>query len=135
MQQLEFPLDLTAMSLGTTYAPVENITVPFEWESVDYLLSLPSVDFGTNGLRYEYNREIKRSDRGFEDLLEDLQDQGFLDPIFVHPPHNRVALDNTGEHLGNGHHRLIAAHDLGWTHVPVTRNRDHQWRMSGTSAQ
>lgn len=131
--QLEFPLDFPD-AMPDKFPPVDNITVPFTWERVDYLMGIPSVDF-VDGLSIEYNRQNKRSDRGYEDLVEDLMDQGFLDPIFVHPPGHRIAFYNTSEHLGNGHHRLLAAHEIGWTHVPVTRDDAHQWRNSGTSAQ
>jgi hypothetical protein len=114
---------------------VDNITVPYEWERVDYLLSLPCPDFGPVGLSWEMNRNDKRSDPGYEDLKDDLAEQGFLDPIYVYLPHTRFDKSNRTENMGNGHHRLVAALDLGWTYVPVTRNPDHQWRDSGISAQ
>jgi hypothetical protein len=114
---------------------VDNITVPFEWARVDYLLGLRSVDFpeyGPNAMASEYNRRQKRSDGHYEDLLEDLELQGFLDPIYVHARGER---DAKTEVLGNGHHRLVAAYDLGYTYVPVTRERDDQWRDSGRGAR
>lgn len=128
--QLELPF---APALDTRRLPnVDNITIPFEWERVDYLLSIPSVDFGTAGLT-ERNRQYKRSDWRYNDLVEDLQDQGYLDPIFVWAPGTNWR--SSGEVLGNGHHRLTAAKDLGYTHVPVTRDPDEQWRRSGLIAQ
>ena len=127
--QLELPLDL---KIHTRYPLVDNITIPFEWERVDYLLSLPSVDFDAEGLTPR-NQQRKRNDVRYDDLVEDLQDQGYLDPIFVWEAGTNYRSE--GEVLGNGHHRLIAAKDLGYTHVPVTRDRDQQWRNSGLSAQ
>jgi hypothetical protein len=62
--QPELPLSLpTSLSDRPS---VDNITVPFEWERVDYLLGIPSVDFGKQGLKTEYNRDIKRSDLGYQ---------------------------------------------------------------------
>jgi hypothetical protein len=112
-----------------------RIDIPFEWRKVSDLLNLPSTDFGSQGLRPEYNREVKRADPGYQDLLESIRENGFLDPIFVHPPHKRKAYDNPGEELGNGHHRLVVALDLGYKWVPVTYDMDEQWRESGVSAQ
>lgn len=112
-----------------------GIDIPFEWRRVSDLLDLPSTDFGPEGLSCEYNREEKRADYGYQDLLESIRDKGFLDPIFVHPPNNRKAYDNPVEELGNGHHRLLVALDLGYEWVPVTYDDDEQWRTSGVSAQ
>lgn len=115
------------------YANVEKITIPFEWERVDYLMSLESVDFpdyGPHAMASEGNRQHKRNDWQYEGILESLAEDGFLDPIFVHLPGARLARNNKHAVLGNGHHRLVAAYDLGYTHVPVTHDPDEQWRRS-----
>jgi hypothetical protein len=112
---------------------VDNITIPFDWERVDYLMSLESVDFPgePEAMAQESNRQSKRRDWQYESLLEDIEEQGFLDPIFVYAPGTRWVKDNPDyEVLGNGHHRLVAAFDLGYTYVPVTRDLDEQWRNS-----
>ena len=112
------------------YPATDLIRIPFEWVSVDYLMSLPSIDFGTEGLVDEWNREHKRSDGGYQELLSDIADNGFMDPVYVYP----VGPDNWDPHqeqLGNGHHRILAAYDLGYTHVPVTQDEDYQWESSG----
>jgi hypothetical protein len=114
---------------------VDNITVPFEWARVSDLMNMPSVDFEGMGLRSSANREYKRSDWHYEELMADIAEQGFLDPIFVYLPHTRQAFDNSVKYLGNGHHRLIAAFDLGYQWVPVTYNPEHKWRHSGIFAQ
>jgi hypothetical protein len=128
-------LALFGEDMTNKHPRTNGIDIPFEWRKVSDLLNLPSTDFGSQGLRPEYNREDKRADPGYQDLLESIRDKGFLDPIYVHPPHTRRAFDNSGEELGNGHHRLLAALDLGYEWVPVTYDDDEQWRTSGVSAQ
>ncbi|MGR4847901.1 hypothetical protein [Streptomyces sp. LARHCF252] len=120
-----------------TYAKVHNITTEFEWERVDYLLGLPSQDFGPEGLLVEENQNRKRFDFHQKELIEDIDAIGFLDPIFVHcvGEYKHADNKNTTEVLGNGHHRLVAALDLGYTFVPVTRNPQDQRRDSGMSSR
>jgi len=109
---------------------VSHIDVPFEWYEVTYLMSIPSVDFDEAGLTLETNRAHKRNDYQYEWLMEDIKENGFYNPVFVYPPHERIWADNVGEELGNGHHRVLAAFDLGFTHVPVTHDSDIQWSTS-----
>lgn len=109
---------------------VHNMTARFEWMEVEYLLSLPSVDFHAEGLSTDENRDKKRRDHKYSELVEDIRVNGYFDPIFVYEPFERWNGLNQTEELGNGHHRLVAALDLGYTHVPVTRNDDIQWETS-----
>lgn len=58
--------------------------------------------------------QFKRDEYGTERwsaFLDDLRTNGLEHPV-MWDCGNRV--------LGNGHHRVVAAIDLGWTHIPVT---------------
>lgn len=111
-----FPVDPATYD---RYPKVHNIATSFRWVRVDYIMSLPSVDFYADGLSTEENRDHKRRDQGYEDLVESIRTEGFYDPVFLY--------EDSPETLGNGHHRVVAAYDLGYTHVPVTSNPDVQW--------
>lgn len=117
------PLALNSPPSGAILPRIDNVKIPFEWVAVDYLLSIDSVDFD-HGLRPESNRRMKRDDYHYSGLVESIRQDGFHDPIFVYG-HETVP-----EELGNGHHRVLAGLDLGYTHVPVTRDRIHQWETS-----
>jgi hypothetical protein len=110
------------MTTITEHKPrVDNIcTDDWEWMEVSKLLDMPSCDFGFEPLRQ--HKEMKRRDEHYARLVKDLHDQGFLSPVLV-DKYEGV------DHLGNGHHRVVAAYDLGLTHVPVTRNQDVGWEM------
>lgn len=109
----------------------DAIDIPFEWLSVDYVMSLPSADFYAEGLTTEENRDSKRSDSQYRNLKSSIREFGFTDPIYVYRQHES---GYTGrEKLGNGHHRVVAAHDLGYTHIPVTRDDDYQWESSAST--
>lgn len=116
------------------YPRTDLISVPFEWVRVDYILSLPSVDFGEEGLSTEANREWKRSDWRYDELVEDIRENGYMDPVFLHEGFAWSYFTET-ETLGNGHHRVVAAVDLGYTHIPVTRDDDDQWTESGITSR
>lgn len=115
------------------YPDVSGMTVPFEWDSVERLMSLPSPDFD-NTVPLDIDWDYKRMDVGYRSLLRDIRENGFLDPIFLLSPHTMVNFDNPTDEIGNGHHRLIAAYDLGYTHVPITRDPKNRWRTSGRLA-
>lgn len=118
--------------------------VPWEWVPVELILTLESVDFGglddesefTNGAYgwgglTEANLDKKRSDDGYEEMLNSVAVEGFYDPIMIHKP---VAGDNSYTDswtMGNGHHRLAIAIDLGFTHVPVTFDAYFEWDSTG----
>jgi hypothetical protein len=129
-----FPPDLVRAPVDNSRPDVSGMTVPYEWARVADLMRMPSVDF-ENGFRSLANQDRKRSDPGYDALVDDIARQGMLDPIMLHPPGTRVYVDNSVTYLGNGHHRLLAAYDLGYEWVPVTTNRAYQWRESGISAQ
>lgn len=54
--------------------------------------------------------EHKSLDPWFEGLVGDLEAEGVQEPLEVKPG---------GGHLWDGHHRVAAAIQLGWTHLPV----------------
>lgn len=101
-----------------------QIDIPFEWMSVEYLMNLPSGDFDGESLTDNDNHEGKRNDRWYEKLLCSLTEDPWLDPVAIRILHYR------GPELGNGHHRVVAAFDIGYTHIPVTTDPDYQWRES-----
>jgi hypothetical protein len=126
--------DALTDTLEGVYPKVANMEVPYTWERVDYLMGLHSPDFFGVGSARDW--QWKRDDSGFATLLESLEQHGFLDPVFLFEPHSTMTWPELGEEvIGNGHHRIIAAHDLGYTHVPVTRDPDHRFRSSGPFAQ
>lgn len=64
--------------------------------------------------RWEWVLNTKREDEHYEDLKDTLSKKGFTRPLTASYKHF-----DGGQHLGDGHHRLAAAIDLGFTHVPV----------------
>lgn len=103
------------------------IQIPFTFEPVNYLLNLPSSDFDADGLSEERNREEKRSDWDYWRLKRNIAENGYMDPVYLYTELGE-------EHLGNGHHRVVAAYDLGYSHVPVTRDENYQWSESGITS-
>lgn len=103
----------------------------WEWMAVEFVLSLPSIDFDDEGLSEEENREDKRYDLHYEGLMESLDEKGFYNPVYVGSIESdeEILSDTTGTglYLGNGHHRVVAMLDLGYDYIPVTRSEDHQW--------
>jgi len=87
--------------------------------------STDSIDFtATEGC---YSPQRKRDGYGvlgWRDWLDRLSTEGIRNPITWDPYTRR---------LGEGHHRVIAALDLGWTHVPVVLANDPQRRCIGST--
>jgi ParB-like nuclease domain len=115
-----------------SYPKTHNIEIDFEWVRVDYILTLPSIDFEEQGLSTRYNRESKESDPGYRNLVESIREDGFMDPIFLYD--KDTSFQPGTEMLGNGHHRVCAALELGYTYIPVTRDDQYQWEESGPLA-
>lgn len=59
--------------------------------------------------------EEKREDEHYPDVVESIRTQGFMRPLTARV--NPATLH--GYTFGDGHHRLAAAIDLGYTHVPL----------------
>lgn len=57
--------------------------------------------------------EEKRLDPQYPALLSELRERGFRKPIHVHPHENRIT---------DGHHRIAAAVELGYSFIPVRSN-------------
>lgn len=127
---------------------VSGIDIPFYWLPVQVALDMPAADYNGETLRDEYNAEDKRNDGdGFEDLRDSIVEDGWLDPVSVDVPDETgkgngrwyqftkyVAPDWDRRALGNGHHRVLAALDLGYTHIPATADPVQAWRRSGPQA-
>lgn len=138
-----------AVDIRKRLPDVSGITIPFQWVPTKVLMDLPAADFWGESLNDfaegecdcgnpahtrepgETNADSKRADYGYDDLLESIESEGWVDPVYVEDP---VLGDGSmrrylnGERgLGNGHHRVVVAFDLGYTHVPVTFNPQHQW--------
>lgn len=100
---------------------VSNIcTDDWEWMEVHQLYHGPSCDFPALGLAEPRNANTKRSHPHFERLMESLRTEGFRRPVLMEEYEGKLA-------LGNGHHRVVAAYDLGYTHIPVTRDLMIGW--------
>lgn len=97
--------------------PKHDIKVPFEWVEVDALLDIPSMDFDGTPLRH--HMQDKR-DYSYADLIVQIESVGLKCPVYV----------DEGR-LRNGHHRVVAIHDLGYSHVPVTKYYHDGWLTSG----
>lgn len=61
---------------------------------------------------FEVTLEIKRSDEGYDRIVESLREHGFTVPC-------TVQIADRGYIFGDGHHRLAAAIDLGIEYIPV----------------
>ena len=120
-------LTLTGLPTVVQSRPkTDLIDVPFEWMSVDYVMSLESMDtYG--GLRADAEvAKYKRADTGYETLKADIRKRGFIDPVGIeNNPYEG------GDYLTNGHHRVLICVDLGYTHIPITRDSTVAWRDSG----
>lgn len=129
-------LELSGMQTrvdGAAYPRVDRMRVPFTWEPLEYVMGLYSPDFERVGLPQDW--DWKRGDPYYQDLVDDIERVGVLDPVFLFAPHTMVGRDNEAEAIGNGHHRVAALYDLGYKYVPVTRDIWERWRRSGIQAQ
>lgn len=63
--------------------------------------------------------DSKRDDPHYSDVLESIEEHGFIRPLTA----RREDLAPLGFMFGDGHHRLAAAQDLGYTHVPLEISR------------
>lgn len=124
---------------GAVLPKSSGIRIPFEWTPIEEILEASSVDFPDEGLYYEENQDRKRNDPGYAELLHDIMQKGILDPVFFGAYYDDPEFlgeyaeydDVPARELGNGHHRVVACLDLGYTHVPTTDDHTFQWRESG----
>lgn len=126
---------ITRKMLTKRLPKVDNVSIEFVWAPTRVLFEvLPSADSGT----YPNTKEgdpvskfaaHKRADDGYGELVESIREQGFFDPVHVG---DLTSYGVNMEHgLGNGNHRVVAAHDLGYTHIPVTFDDRHMWGDNG----
>jgi hypothetical protein len=57
--------------------------------------------------------EDKRDEYDYDQTVRSLETYGFVRPVTAQ------AIGGNDYKYGDGHHRLAAAIDLGWTHVPI----------------
>lgn len=93
---------------------IEQISIPFTWMPVSDVWGMYSMDF-CDGIT-EPNLEEKRGDQQYNRLLNDIRVNGIRWPITV--KHGIV---------GNGHHRLAACIELGYTHIPVQDDYNNEY--------
>jgi hypothetical protein len=105
-----------------------RIQVIMELESEDFYTPCPYCEEDTGEeIFWCYHRmNDKREDGSYKALLEHLEEGGgFNDPV-------QFPSGNCGG-LGNGHHRVIAALDAGFTHVPAWLDWGSDYDWSGVS--
>lgn len=65
----------------------------------------------------------KRSDSHYPDVVQSIRENGWVRPVTVQIEDEQADIDGNvvpaGFRYGDGHHRLAAAIDLGFTHIPV----------------
>lgn len=84
------------------------------WVAVEDILRgwLGDADWcATREAKVEYLNTAKRPANDYKDLVDSISQHGFRYPVYIDPQMRE---------LKNGHHRLLVALDLGFTHVPVT---------------
>lgn len=120
-------LNETPTGMGVLLPLVFQINEPFLWAPVAEIM-LPethSTDAGHGAYWSDlWLSANKRKDSHYPKLLADIRMNGYRSPVFWSPS-RRV--------FNNGHHRLAAALDLGFTHIPTTEVSertgwdDHDW--------
>ena len=123
-------------SLPEGYLPASNPDLVEGYISIKEILSTPSTDFGYcwcgGGPWCDHHLNSKREDPSYSILLKHFKSGGKINvPILRY-----VDLYGYGkDEQSNGHHRIIAAMDAGFTHVPYqTQKKGQGWRddWSGT---
>lgn len=98
------------------YPNVDQVRCPFRWMRVDEIWGKSSVDF-YDGITLE-NLASKREDDWYPRLVADIVANGIQWPITMYHDYTK---------FGNGHHRLAALVELGYTHIPVQDNPDMEY--------
>jgi hypothetical protein len=105
--------------------PCANPHLVKEYVAIEDILQGDSNDWeecGRCGGRLcEHVLNSKRQDESYKVLVEHLREGGAVNEPLNYDPRT--------ENMGNGHHRLAAALDAGFTHVPVNPKRwgDNNW--------
>lgn len=125
---------MSQLELFTSCRPkVHNIDVPFEWMSIEYVLSLASMD--SEGMTLGSDAELqdcKRECPSYDDLMADILENGFFDPIGVM---KGSPYSDDADYLTNGHHRTMVCWDLGYEEIPITRCYRTAWRDSRDTSE
>lgn len=122
----------TADTLPKGYLPCARPDLVEGYVSIEQIFKGRSVDFGycwggdCNTRFCKHNLDVKREDTSYLVLLEH-----FLNGGAVNQPINYVPdyYNHTTGTQHNGHHRLVAAYDAGFTHVPYNSREwgDYDW--------
>lgn len=78
----------------------------WEWIPVEEIVPIEDID-------------LKREAGGFEHLKQSIIEDGFFYPVLLWR-----SWSGRGYEQSNGHHRLAASQDLGYTHIPAIINGD-----------
>ena len=89
------------------------------WVPVDEMMSWRSCD--SAGVRLKEVLRWKREDEHYPKVVEALRENGFMRPLTSY-------VEGFDRYMGDGHHRLAAAIDLGLTEVPVLMS-ENGWDM------
>lgn len=104
--------------LPAGYLPCSNPDLVRGYISIEDLLKGNSGDFGKcyecGFALCEHALNEKRADHSYRELVEHFRKGGLIN--------QPVAYDQRNKQLANGHHRLAAAYDAGYTHIPYCRD-------------
>lgn len=111
----------------------DRVKVPFHWVSVEELWNMPAGDCVLSSLAQRPEVvQYKSEHRGYRIMKASLETDGFYEPVFVNKDASKCV--GTEQFLSNGHHRVCAARELGYTHIPVTYDVEHGWGNRGPKA-
>lgn len=99
-------------------APIKEI---FTVESCDGAEPESALDGSSWRRSWRQVLDSKRDDEGYDKTLDSIREHGFLRPLTA----DVNASSEPGYTFGDGHHRLAAAIDLGFTHVPLEAYTDY----------
>lgn len=107
---------MTTDALPEGYLPCSNPGLVEGYASIEEILQGRSGDFGRchtcDKYLCKHHLDYKRQDASYKVLVQHFRNGGMINqPISYHPEHKSQ---------GNGHHRLVAAYDAGFTHIPYS---------------
>lgn len=114
MSTLKLPVLHEAFDAPVVLVPLAEILAGYSGDGIDFTGSGNGGWRSPQGKRDDYANGWGESSTGgantWAEWLEILSTVGLRNPVQWDPREQR---------LGNGHHRVTAAMDLGWTHMPV----------------
>lgn len=125
-------------TLPAGYLPCSNPDLVEGYMAISDILAGPSVDFtyceACETIWCDHNMDYKREDESYKVLVEHFRNGGMINiPILRYTSYYGPENEQS-----NGHHRVIAALDAGFTHIPYqTRKTGKGWSedWSGTPAE